>query len=88
MPTVQSLTITYDALNEHDTFSEGDTLTGKVTLVLSKETTVESLFVKVKGDANVHWTTKSGDRTYTYTSHKRYFKVKQFLIKEESKGRR
>ncbi len=80
--------MTYDALNESGTFSEGDTLTGKVTLVLLKATTVESLFVKAKGDAEVRWTRKSGDRTYTYSSHKRYFKLKQFLISEETKGRR
>ncbi|KAM3611499.1 uncharacterized protein V6R79_019828 [Siganus canaliculatus] len=82
MPAVESFTMTYNALNQYGTFSEGDCLTGKVTLVLSKETTVDSLFVKVKGDADVRWTKRMNDRTYTYTSHKRYFKQKQFLIPE------
>ncbi|XP_039660409.1 arrestin domain-containing protein 3-like isoform X2 [Perca fluviatilis] len=84
MPAIQSLTMTYDALNEYGTFSEGDTLTGKVTLALSKDTTVESLFVKAKGDADVRWTKKVGDRNHTYSAHKRYFKLKQFLIPENS----
>uniref|UniRef100_A0A8C5IBU7 Arrestin domain-containing protein 3-like n=1 Tax=Gouania willdenowi TaxID=441366 RepID=A0A8C5IBU7_GOUWI len=84
MPSIQSLTMTYDALNEHVTFSEGDQVTGKVTLVLLKDTTIESLFIKLKGDAEVRWTKRSGDKTYTYQAHKRYFKFKQFLIDEQS----
>uniref|UniRef100_G3P7Y3 Arrestin C-terminal-like domain-containing protein n=1 Tax=Gasterosteus aculeatus TaxID=69293 RepID=G3P7Y3_GASAC len=86
MPSIQSLTMTYHALNEHETFSEGDALAGQVTLALLKETTVESLFVKAKGDADVRWTKKSGDRTHTYHEHKRYFKLKQFLIPEDRKA--
>ncbi|XP_051279719.1 arrestin domain-containing protein 3 [Dicentrarchus labrax] len=83
MPAIQSLKMTFDALNDFGTFSEGDTLTGKVTLALSKQTTIESLFVKAKGDADVHWTKKNGDHTYTYSAHTRYFKLKQFLIPEK-----
>ncbi|XP_044225350.1 arrestin domain-containing protein 3-like [Thunnus albacares] len=85
MPSIQSLTMTYDALNEDRTFSEGDTLTGKVTLALLKEITVKSFFVKAKGDAHVCWTVYSGDGSFTYSSHRRYFKLKQFFVPEGSK---
>ncbi|KAM8885094.1 uncharacterized protein AB9W97_012869 [Spinachia spinachia] len=85
MPSIQSLTVTYDALNERGTFSEGDALRGRVTLALLKETTVESLFVKAKGDADVRWTRRSGDRTHTYRAHRRYFKLKLFLLPEDRK---
>lgn len=79
--------MTYEALNESGTFSEGDTIRGKVTLALLKEITAESFFVKVKGDANVRWTKNVGDKTHTYSSHRRYFKLKQFLLPEDSTGR-
>lgn len=81
-----NLTISYNAVNEEGTFSEGDIITGTVTLQLSKETKVQKLFVKCKGDANTHWSERRGDQTHTYSAHKRYFKLKQFLTPEESEG--
>ncbi|XP_019949112.1 arrestin domain-containing protein 3-like [Paralichthys olivaceus] len=80
MPSVQCLLLTYDALNESGTFSEGDTVNGKLTLVLLKDISAQSLYVKLKGDAEVRWSKKTGDKTRTYSSSKRYFKLKQFLI--------
>ncbi|TNM89760.1 hypothetical protein fugu_003994 [Takifugu bimaculatus] len=85
MPSVQSFTIACEALNEHGTFSEGDVLRGKVTLALIKQISAESMFVKVTGDASVHWTKRVNDRTYTYSADHRYFKLKQPLIPEWAK---
>uniref|UniRef100_A0A3Q3JEQ9 Arrestin-like N-terminal domain-containing protein n=1 Tax=Monopterus albus TaxID=43700 RepID=A0A3Q3JEQ9_MONAL len=68
MPSVNSLTIVYEALNECGTFSEGDNINGKVTLDLQKEIGVQALFIKIKGDADVRWTAKHGDHTRTYSS--------------------
>ncbi|XP_029019453.1 arrestin domain-containing protein 3-like [Betta splendens] len=82
---VQSLTLTYDALNEHGTFCGGDTITGSVTLTVEKDITVQTLFLKFKGDANVHWTERRGDHSYSYAAHRRYFKLKQALIPESAK---
>lgn len=61
MPSDEILTIDYDSLNEEGTFSERDIMTGNVTVTLRKDTKVKSLFVKVKGDANVSWTESSSD---------------------------
>lgn len=85
MPSIRNFKMTYDALNDYGTFSEGDTITGKVTLELEKDTKIESLFVKAKGDVSVHWSEKHGDNTRSYNAHRRLFKQKHFLIAEEHK---
>lgn len=87
MPSVQSFTIACEAPNEHGTFSEGDVLRGKVTLALIKQISAESMYIKVTGDARVHWTKRVNDRTYTYSADHRYCKLKQPLIPEWAKGR-
>lgn len=87
MPSVKSFTLTLDAVNESGTFSEGDTLSGNVTLALMKEISIQSLYVKAKGDASVRWSQKSGDHNRTYSANKRYFKLKQFLVPIDAKGR-
>ncbi|XP_059910285.1 arrestin domain-containing protein 3-like [Gadus macrocephalus] len=86
MLTIKDLTLTYDAINEERTFSEGDTLTGTVTMCLKKDTKVKSFFVKLKGDANVRWS--RGIPIYyqiIYEAHARYFKRKHFFIPENTK---
>ncbi|XP_029999705.1 arrestin domain-containing protein 3-like [Sphaeramia orbicularis] len=85
MPTITSFTISYYALNKDRTFSEGDILTGLLTLNLEKEIGIRSLFVKVKGDADVYWTERSSTIT-SYSTHRRLFKMKQCLIPEETQG--
>ncbi|XP_064152588.1 arrestin domain-containing protein 3-like isoform X2 [Anguilla rostrata] len=78
--TVRKMSLSYDPINEDNTFSSGDFITGRVTLELSKVTTISSLSIKAKGEADVHWTEKSGDDDTSYSAHERYFKLKQFFI--------
>ncbi|XP_040899230.1 arrestin domain-containing protein 3-like [Toxotes jaculatrix] len=86
MSPIKELSLTYEALNAAGTFSEGDILTGTVSVTLSKEVKVKKLFVKAKGDANVRWTEGSGDNERSYSAHRRYFKVKEWLVAENGKG--
>lgn len=86
MSPIKDFVLSYSALNEEDTFSEGDTVAGAVTFTLTKQTKVKSLLVKLKGDANVRWSEGSGDDEKTYSDHRRYFKLKEYIVGEDSKG--
>ena len=81
MSPIKDLHLDYEALNEEGTFSEGDIISGTVTFTLTEETRMKGLFVKAKGDVNVNWS--DGDNSYS--AHKRYFKLKEFLIAENGK---
>ena len=84
---IQDFKLTYKLLNKEKTFSEGDIVAGTVTFTLTRETKVKSLLVKVKGDANVHWTEGSGIRETDYEAHRRYLKVKEYLLAEKPEGK-
>ncbi|CAB1446967.1 unnamed protein product [Pleuronectes platessa] len=53
--TVKHLLLEYNKLNERGTFSPGDVLSGKVTVVTNKETKVQRFLVRAKGKAEVTW---------------------------------
>ncbi|XP_056118589.1 arrestin domain-containing protein 3-like [Rhinichthys klamathensis goyatoka] len=72
-------------INESNTFTSGDIVEGKVVLEVTKEINVDSFFVKLTGDANVHWTEQTSFDETTYRDHDRYFKLKQYFIQESSK---
>ncbi|XP_061585935.1 arrestin domain-containing protein 3-like [Cololabis saira] len=86
MSPIKDLDIIYQVLNEDGTFSAGDTIIGTVTFTLTKGTKLKSLFVKAKGDARVHWSEGTGDNKQSYSAHKRYFKVKEYLLEENGEG--
>lgn len=83
MPAIKAFTISYETINEDKIFSEGDRIRGCVSLDLIKQTNVETLFVKAKGDAMVF---KRSKNSRTCTAEKRYFKLKQIIIQETPNG--
>uniref|UniRef100_A0A3Q4G9W3 Arrestin C-terminal-like domain-containing protein n=1 Tax=Neolamprologus brichardi TaxID=32507 RepID=A0A3Q4G9W3_NEOBR len=61
----------YDPINKSNTFSQ--------------ECKIQSLFVKLKGKAEVLWNEYYGKTVITYHSKDKYFTIKQFVI-QESQG--
>ncbi|KAM6962647.1 arrestin domain-containing protein 2 [Aplochiton taeniatus] len=63
-------------------FSSGDVVSGKVVLVLSSETKVESLKLHAEGFAKVHWTeSRSAGSSTAYTQN--YSDEVEYLIRRE-----
>lgn len=82
MSPIKDLNVICIAANEDGTFSQGDVVEGAVTFRLTKDVKVKSVSLKVKGDANAQWS--SGD--INFISHRRYFKVKEYLVEKSDKG--
>ncbi|XP_049341939.1 arrestin domain-containing protein 3 isoform X3 [Astyanax mexicanus] len=77
------LTIEYNAINERNTFSSGDTLTGQVIVEVSKKTTVKSLTIKAKGKANVLWSESDGEHSVTYWDSDKYFSQTEAIVPKD-----
>lgn len=86
MSPIKNLQLIYKLPNADDTFSEGDLIEGTVTFTLSKQVKVKSVLVKLKGDAIVSWEEGMGDDERSYSDHRRYFKIKKYLV-EQNNGR-
>ncbi|KAI4876540.1 hypothetical protein NFI96_002230 [Prochilodus magdalenae] len=56
--TIKELTLTYDPVNQTNTFTNGDVIQGRVVLEVAKEEKINSFYIKCKGDADVSWSEK------------------------------
>ncbi|XP_060893883.1 arrestin domain-containing protein 3-like isoform X3 [Labrus mixtus] len=84
--TVKHLSVEYNKVNERGTFSPGDTLSGKVTVVMSKETRVQCFVVKTKGKAKVIWSEHKGQNKETHSDKKIYFYFEHIILQDKNKG--
>ncbi|XP_016136628.1 arrestin domain-containing protein 3-like [Sinocyclocheilus grahami] len=82
--TIRNFAIEYDALNDRNTFSNGDTLAGRVIMEVSKETKIKALTVEVKGKADVSWTESHGEESVTYWDKEKYFSQTQSVLLEDN----
>ncbi|XP_072243096.1 arrestin domain-containing protein 3-like isoform X2 [Leuresthes tenuis] len=80
--TVKRLEVTYNPVNDSNTFTSGDVITGQVTLEVLKDCEIDSLYIKFKGKAEVLWTERYGQTTVVYHSKDKYFSFKQYFIRD------
>lgn len=92
MSPIKDFKLKYEAINKENTFTSGDTIKGTVTFTLTEEIEIKCLYVKAKGDANVHWTEHNHGHAHghahnrSHTAHKRYYKTKDVLVPEKKDG--
>uniref|UniRef100_A0A665T911 Uncharacterized protein n=1 Tax=Echeneis naucrates TaxID=173247 RepID=A0A665T911_ECHNA len=86
--TFKNFSIDFNFLNERETFSSGDPVTGHFSFQLTKETKVSSIIVCLQGWAEVHWS--SGTRKHRRHYHYKldYFKTKAAIVQESSSNGR
>lgn len=84
--TVKHISVDYNKVNERGTFSPGDILSGRVTVVTSKETKVQCLLVKAKGKSKVTWHQQEGQATGMHSDKKIYFHFEHIILQDKNKG--
>ncbi|XP_076015978.1 arrestin domain-containing protein 3-like isoform X2 [Genypterus blacodes] len=81
--TVKSLKVTYNPVNETNTFTSGDIVSGQVTLEVSGDCQINALLVTFKGKSRVLWSERHGQVTVVYHSKEKYFSIKHYFIRDE-----
>ncbi|XP_041793949.1 arrestin domain-containing protein 3-like [Chelmon rostratus] len=84
--TVKHFSVDYNKVNERGTFSPGDILSGRVTVVTSKETRVQCFLVRAKGKAKVTWCEQDGRAKGVHSDKKKYFHFEHIILQDKNKG--
>ncbi|XP_051277300.1 arrestin domain-containing protein 3-like isoform X1 [Dicentrarchus labrax] len=81
--TITNFSIEYDAINSTNTFSNGDTINGRVIVEVSKESRIQSLIFIGQGIARVRWTEHYGQNQHrVYWADEKYYDVKHHILRE------
>ncbi|KAJ4942375.1 hypothetical protein JOQ06_012241 [Pogonophryne albipinna] len=77
----------YDAINSRNTFTNGDTINGRIIVEVSKETTVQSIIFVAKGKARVRWSEHYGRiQHHVYWDDEQYYDIKHILRESRQDG--
>uniref|UniRef100_H3DDA7 Arrestin C-terminal-like domain-containing protein n=1 Tax=Tetraodon nigroviridis TaxID=99883 RepID=H3DDA7_TETNG len=81
--TITNFSIEYDAINSRNTFTNGDTINGRIVVEVSKETTIQALIFIGQGEAQVCWSEQLGlHHQQQYQQNEKYYKIKHYILKE------
>lgn len=83
--TLKNFSIHFNALNEKNTVSSGDVITGHISFDLTKLTKITSITMELKGKAHVHWSAGSGGkrkRRRHFSAKLEFFKLKSVILQE------
>uniref|UniRef100_A0A671QAP7 Arrestin C-terminal-like domain-containing protein n=1 Tax=Sinocyclocheilus anshuiensis TaxID=1608454 RepID=A0A671QAP7_9TELE len=81
--TVKNISVTYNPINQSNTFTSGDFISGQVILDVAKGTQIQSLSVKIKGKAEAFWTEHHSKITVIYSDEEKYYSVEKFFVRED-----
>lgn len=80
---MNNFSIEYDAINSNNIFTNGDTITGRIILDVSKEIKVQELIFRAEGRARVCWSEHYGQyHHYVYTSKEKYYDVFHHILRK------
>ncbi|XP_018525225.1 arrestin domain-containing protein 3 [Lates calcarifer] len=87
--TFKNFQINFSALNERNTFSSGDPITGQISFELTKETKITLMTVKLTGKADVHWSSgggggRRGRQRRHYSAKLNFFDFKNVIMQENT----
>ncbi|XP_055367861.1 arrestin domain-containing protein 3 [Betta splendens] len=78
------LEVTYNPINERNTFTNGDLISGQVTVKVRKETQINSLYIKLCAKAKVLWRRRFGYTVVVYHAKEKYFNSKHYFIQDRN----
>ncbi|XP_056602081.1 arrestin domain-containing protein 3-like [Triplophysa dalaica] len=81
--TVKSISVIYSPINQDNTFTNGDFISGQVILDVAKETEMQSLSIKIKGKADVQWSEHYGKTTVVYSDKEKFYSMERFFVRED-----
>ncbi|XP_060927116.1 arrestin domain-containing protein 3-like [Limanda limanda] len=80
---ILNFSIEYDAVNSQNTFTNGDTINGRIIVEVSKEIKVQSLVFIAQGKARVVWHECRGPHyVRTFRSHEEYYNTEHHILRE------
>ncbi|XP_033974196.1 arrestin domain-containing protein 3-like [Trematomus bernacchii] len=81
--TINNFAIEYDAINSRNTFTNGDSINGRIIVEVSKETKIQSLIFVAKGKAQVRWSEYYGQHQHhVYWADEQYYDIKHHILRE------